>query len=130
MQTIIIALVYLLTPILIIFLFKKYHWVRTVGTVILAYAVGVILALLGFVPPVEITDSLTQVTTKTTMGQIQNWIMNITVPLAIPLMLFNSDFKLWTKSLPKTIAALFGGVLSIVIAVIAGFFIFRNSGID
>lgn len=130
MQTIIISVVYLIAPILIIFLFKKFSWVRTIGTVILAYAVGVIMALLGFIPSIEITDPLTQVTSKTTMGQIQSWIMNITVPLAIPLMLFNSDFKLWTKSLPKTIAALIGGVFSIVITVIAGFFIFRNSGIE
>ena len=130
MQTIIISVVYLIAPILIIFLFKKFSWVRTIGTVILAYAVGVIMALLGLVPPLEIIDPLTQVTTKTTMGQIQTWIMNITVPLAIPLMLFNSDFKLWTKSLPKTIGALIGGILSIIIAVVAGFFIFRNSGID
>lgn len=53
-------------------------------------------------------------------------IMNIAVPLAIPLMLFNCDFKLWTKALPKTLWALVGGVIAILVAVISGYFIFRN----
>ncbi len=57
---------------------------------------------------------------------VQKNLMNVCVPLAIPLMLFNSDFKLWTKSLPKTLAVLLGGVLSVIIALIAGYFIFLN----
>ena len=52
--------------------------------------------------------------------------MSVCVPIAIPLMLFNSDFKLWTKSLPKTLAVLLGGILSVTIALVAGYFIFRN----
>lgn len=130
MQTIIISLIYVVTPILIIYFFQRFRWVRTIGTVILAYAVGIILALLNLIPPVEIVAPDTLEVSKTAMGSIQTWLMNITVPLAIPLMLFNSDFKLWTKSLPKTISALIGGVLSIIIAVIAGFFIFKNQGVE
>lgn len=101
-----------------------------IGTVILAYAVGIIMALFKLIPVAEITDSVTLETSKTVMGHIQTWIMNITVPLAIPLMLFNSDFKLWTRSLPKTISALVGGIISIIIAVVAGFFLFRERGIE
>jgi uncharacterized membrane protein len=78
----------------------------------------------------EFTDPETLEVSKTLMGKIQTWVMNITVPLAIPLMLFSSDFRLWTKSLPKTILALVGGVISIIVAVVAGFFLFRNSGIE
>jgi len=52
------------------------------------------------------------------------------VPIAIPLMLFNCNFKLWTKSLPKTAAALGGGLAAVLIAIISGFFLFRNSGIN
>ncbi len=55
--------------------------------------------------------------------------MNLSVPIAIPLMLFGCDFKLWTKSLPKTIFALVGGAIAVVVAVVSGFFLFRNSGI-
>ncbi len=57
---------------------------------------------------------------------IQKMIMNLAVPIAIPLMLFNCDFKLWTRSLPKTVLALVGGIVAIFIAVVSGFFVFRN----
>ena len=53
--------------------------------------------------------------------------MSVAVPLAIPLMLFNCDFKLWTKALPKTAWALTGGVMAVVVAVVSGYFIFRNN---
>ena len=45
-------------------------------------------------------------------------------------MLFNCDFKLWTRALPKTILALVGGIIAITVAVISGFFIFRNTGVN
>lgn len=119
----VICLIYILTPLLIIFLFKRYKIARQVGTVIIAYAIGVVLALFGLIPIGEGIEA-------ESMKSIQSWIQNLTVPIAIPLMLFNCDFKLWTKSLPKTIAALIGGVISIIVAVISAFFIFRYSGIN
>ena len=123
MKLIIIAAIYLLCPILIASLFVRYKFIQKVGTVIIAYAIGIIMALTGFIKfedPVQ-----TQ-----TISTIQTWIMNISVPLAIPLMLFSCDFKLWTKSLPKTFVSLFGGVCAVVVAIISAFFIFRNQGIE
>ena len=114
---------YFIFPILIILLFNRYKWSQKVGTVILAYAVGIILALLntaiGFLPE-EGTEAYTF------LDSIQRNLMSVCVPIAIPLMLFNSDFKLWTKSLPKTLAVLLGGILSVIIALVAGYFIFCN----
>lgn len=115
---------FLITPILVILIYQKYRFAKKIGTVILAYAVGVITALF-----LTFTDFLTDAQTVSLIG-IENLIMKISIPLAIPLMLFNSDFKLWTKSLPKTVAALLTGIVAVVVAMIAGFFIFRNSGIQ
>ena len=114
---------YFIFPIIIILLFNKYRWAQKIGTVILAYAAGIIVALLntafGFLP----ADGEAGAELLTT---VQKSLMSVCVPLAIPLMLFNSDFKLWTKSLPKTLAVLVGGVISVVIALVAGYFIFRS----
>lgn len=126
MKVYVITLVYLLFPFLIAYIFHRYKFLQKVGTVIMAYDVGVVMALTG----VMTFDGPDMAMQSQTMKTIQTWIMNISVPLAIPLLLFNCDFRLWTKSLPKTIAALLGGTLSIVIAVVSAFFIFRNSGID
>ena len=122
MVTVFTLIGYFIIPVLIILLFNKYRWARSIGTVIMAYAVGIIAALIGFLP------------TGTEPGaealeSMQKTLMNVAVPLAIPLMLFNSDFKLWTKSLPKTMAVLLGGLVSILIAVVSGYFLFRNAGI-
>ena len=115
----IILACYVLFPILIIEGFKRWTIVQKIGTVVLAYAVGIIASLCGvfeFATP-EIATSF---------GKMQSMMMNVAVPLAIPLMLFNCDFKLWTKALPKTAWALVGGLVAILVSVVSGYFIFRN----
>ena len=116
----IILACYVLFPILIIEGFKRWTVVQKIGTVVLAYAVGIIASLCGvfeFATP-EVAASF---------SKLQSTIMSVAVPLAIPLMLFNCDFKLWTKSLPKTAWALVTGIVAVIIASISGYFIFRNS---
>ena len=114
----IILACYIIFPILIIEAFKRWTIVQKIGTVVLAYAVGIIASLCGvfhFEPEVAVS-----------FGKMQSMMMNVAVPLAIPLMLFNCDFKLWTKALPKTAWALVTGLAAILVAVISGYFIFRN----
>lgn len=111
---------YIIFPILIIEAFKRWTIVQKIGTVVLAYAVGIIASLCGvfhFADPAI----------GATFSKLQSTIMNVAVPLAIPLMLFNCDFKLWTKSLPKTAWALVTGIVAVIIASISGYFIFRNN---
>ena len=116
----IILACYIVFPILIIEAFKRWTVVQKIGTVVLAYAVGIIASLCGvfhFADP----------TIGATFSKLQSTIMNVAVPLAIPLMLFNCDFKLWTKSLPKTAWALVTGITAVLVAAVSGYFIFRNS---
>ena len=115
----IILACYIIFPILIIEAFKRWTVVQKIGTVVLAYAVGIIASLCGvfhFADPVA----------GAAFGKLQSTIMSVAVPLAIPLMLFNCDFKLWTKALPKTAWALVTGVAAVLVSVVSGFFIFRN----
>ncbi len=119
---IIIAL-YILVPVLIIECFKRLKWMQKVGTVVAAYAVGIIFALTGFVHFEAGTDA------ALAFGKLQSTIMSVAVPLAIPLMLFNCDFKLWTKALPKTIWSLTGGIIAVLMAVVSGYFIFHTPDI-
>ncbi len=123
MRIIIVTAIYLLFPIIIVSAFHRWKIFQKIGTVILAYAVGIIMALTGFVSFEPETAG------AETFASIQKVIMNLAVPIAIPLMLFNCDFKLWTRSLPKTVMALIGGIIAIFVAVISGFFIFRNFGV-
>ena len=116
---VIIAL-YILVPVLIIECFKRWTWMQKIGTVVAAYAVGILFALTGFVHFEAGTEA------ALAFGKLQSTIMSVAVPLAIPLMLFNCDFKLWTKALPKTVWSLVGGITAVLVAVVSGYFIFRT----
>ena len=116
----IILACYILFPLLIIEGFKRWTVVQKIGTVVLAYAVGIIASLCG-------VFSFATPEIATTFGKLQSTLMNVAVPLAIPLMLFNCDFKLWTKALPKTAWALVLGLLSVIVAAVSGYFIFRSN---
>ena len=115
----IILACYILFPLLIIEGFKRWKAVQKIGTVVLAYAVGIIASLCGVF---QFPDPAA----AATFSKLQSTIMSVAVPLAIPLMLFNCDFKLWTKALPKTAWALVTGIAAVVVSVISGYFIFRN----
>lgn len=119
-----ILALYVLIPIAIIECFKRSKWMRKIGTVVAAYATGIIFALTGFVHFEAGTEA------AVTFSKLQSTLMSVTVPLAIPLMLFNCDFRLWTKALPKTIWSLVGGISAVLIAVVSGYFIFRTPEIS
>ncbi|MCR5504160.1 MAG: DUF819 family protein [Elusimicrobiaceae bacterium] len=119
----IVLAIYLLSPIVITFCFERWTPFRKLGTVLTAYIIGIVLALTGMVSFEPGTAE------ALSFSKIQSTIMNIAVPLGIPLMLFNCDFKLWTKALPKTLFSLLGGLLGVLTALITGYFIFRNQGI-
>ena len=119
-----ILALYVLIPVLIIELFKRFNWMRKIGTVVAAYAIGILFALTGFVHFEAGTEA------EVTFSKLQSTLMSVTVPLAIPLMLFNCDFRLWTKALPKTIWSLVGGITAVLLAVVSGYFIFHTSEIS
>jgi len=124
MKVALIISVFLLTPFAVITIFRKNKIAKNVGTVIMAYIIGVLLSFVfGF------TDFLSE-GEATSLDNIQKLLRDISVLLGIPLILFSSDFKLWTKSLPKTMIALFSGVVAVFVAVLVSFFIFKDSEIE
>ena len=114
---------YILVPVLIIEAFKRLKWMEKVGTVVAAYTIGILFALTGFVHFEAGTEA------QVMFSKLQSTLMSLTVPLAIPLMLFNCDFRLWTKALPKTIWSLTGGITAVLVAVVSGYFLFRTQEI-
>lgn len=124
MRVYLIIALYVLIPVVIIELFKRFNWMKKIGTVVAAYAIGILFALTGFVHFEAGTEA------AVTFSKLQSTLMSVTVPLAIPLMLFNCDFRLWTKALPKTIWSLVGGIAAVLIAVVSGYFIFRTPEIS
>jgi len=123
MKIAIIISIFLLTPFTVITIFRNYKIAKNIGTVIMAYMVGILLSFVF-----AFTDFLSTSDAES-LNKIQHLIRDISVLLGIPLILFSSDFKLWTKSLPKTMIALITGVVAVFAAVLISFFIFKDAGI-
>ena len=115
--------IFLLAPFVIITIFRKYKIAKAIGTVIMAYAVGILLSFVF-----SFTDFLEKDQFES-LSKIQSLLMSVSVSLAIPLMLFSSDYKKWIKALPKAVLTLGMGIVAIIAAVLVSFFIFKNSGI-
>ena len=123
MKVALTILFFVLTPFIVIFAFRHYRLARNIGTVMLAYVLGILFSFLF-----SYTDFFS-VSEAASFKKITDLLMSVSVILAIPLMLFSSNFKMWTKALPKTIIALLTAIFAVLAAVTVSFFIFKNSGI-
>jgi len=113
---VLLVLFYVFTPALILYLCRKFPWINKLGAVVVAYIVGLVAGNMGILP--EGAD------------KVQNTIMSITIPLAVPLLLFSSDIRTWFRLAGKTVISLFLGTIMVVATVIAGYFIFRTPAIN
>ncbi len=148
-----LILVYILGPVAILRLCRKYIIFQRIGSVILAYALGLIIGNIGLLPAVSdffyriysINPDITLDDVKQMFGQgtilesdilyykireLQDVFTIITIPIALPLLLFSTDIKAWSKLAGITLLSMFLAIVSVVIVVIAGHFVFTGQGID
>lgn len=109
-MTLLILLLYVLTPAAVLWLCSKISFLNKIGPVLLLYLIGVIVGNVGIIPH--------------SAYSLQDLIVTVIIPLAIPLMLFTCDFRHW--DIKKALLTLITGVIAVVIAVVSGFFIFRT----
>jgi len=107
-----IILFYFLFPALLIFLSTRYSIINKVGIVVICYAAGLLIGLTDIIP-----DSITGT---------QDLLLGISILLGIPLVLFSENVLKWAKMAKYTFLSLLLGVVSVVVLVIIGFFIFRE----
>ncbi len=113
-RTLLIAL-YLLLPLLILHLCDRFRLLRKIGAVILAYFVGIVFG------SIEIFD-------PQTISGLQDAVINTSVSLAIPLLLFSTNLKNTLLLARKTITSLLIALFVVVVVVFVGYFIFRIPG--
>ena len=106
LATIIQVILYLLLPLLAIQLARRYRVIDWISPVLLAYAFGI---LWGNLPFVQVNSELAGAFTE------------ISVPLAIPLLLFGTDFVRWVRNAGKAAIAYGLAIVSVLAtALIAG----------
>lgn len=99
-----------LIPSGVLWLCRKYAFLKKIGPVMLLYGLGIIIGNIGLMPE--------------QMPAVQELLSNAMVPLAIPLMLFGCTFNM--KGARSQILALVTGMISVATAVVIGYFIFGH----
>lgn len=102
------TLIFVLAPALALWLCRRFSFLDKIGPIMLLYAFGIIL---GNIPwkPAE-------------MPIMQELATSITVPLAIPMMLFGCRFTLSEAS--QQLRVCISGFLSVMIAVVVGYLVY------
>ncbi len=109
---VLIISIYILFPALLLYLSTRFHIVNKIGIVVICYAGGLILGNINVIP-----ESIT--------GLSDN-LMSVSILLGIPLVLFSENIMKWAKMAKYTFISLLLGVISVVVLVIVGFFVFRE----
>jgi uncharacterized membrane protein len=146
-----LAIFYLFTPLLILYLCHKYPFVNKLGAVIIAYLVGLVIGNTGLFPVIGpylnefmlVNPKATEadviallnnglIETKDLLAfkiyKLRDLLMTISILLAIPLLLFSSNVGQWKHLAGKTLVSLAIGFVAVITIVVAGFFIFKGAG--
>jgi uncharacterized membrane protein len=99
------------SPALILYICKKYPFFDKFGAVGIAYIVGLLIGNIG------ITDISTKI--------IQENFTQITIPLALPLLLISVNLKQWSRLAGRTALSMLLGIIAIVASIVIGFYFFR-----
>ena len=95
----------------VIWLCRRYPLLDTIGPILLLYAIGIVIANLPI--------SFGSMATVTSIAQ------NLSIPLAIPMMLFGSCFS--RGELRTQLVVVISGFLSVAIAVVVGYMLFGHN---
>lgn len=112
MDSIIIQLVFIiLFPALTIFLASRFRIFRFISPIIICYGAGIIIGNSAII---------------TVNTDIVSKVSEISICLAIPVLLFSSNFIQWLNNSKKAFLAYFLAVVSVVISSVFAFYIFRS----
>lgn len=118
MKAVLLVLFYVFAPLLIMYLSQRFRIINKIGAVVVAYIVGFLLGNIGLLPQIE------------GYAGVQNTLTMLTVPIAIPLLLFSLNLRNWRRIAGNTMLSMGFALVAAVITVVSGFFIFRNQGIS
>ncbi len=94
------ALAFLVAPALIVYLCGHFKPLRTIGAVLLCYAAGVVVGNVGVLPE--------------GFAPVQSAMADVSVVLALPLLLFSIDVRAWFKVAGKGMLCMALAALSII----------------
>ncbi len=113
-MNIILIPVYLLYPALIIYLTCRYKIFRSIGAVLLCYLGGMVMGNIGILPDSVLT--------------LQSTLSEVSVALALPLLLFSMNIKNWFKIAGKAIISMLFATIAVVAISTFAFYTSKKTG--
>ena len=112
MITVLWYIVFLVTPAVIVYVAKRIDSVSKLGTIVVAYALGLLLGNTGVLPE----DA----------GEIQNVLTQATVPIALPLLFFSLDLSRWRGMARSAAVSLAVAFISVTVTSLVLFLLFSD----
>ncbi|MDR0710784.1 MAG: DUF819 family protein [Prevotellaceae bacterium] len=119
----ILILLYVGAPVVILKLCKKFKPVRKIGEVLMAYFLGVLVAVAIWI---FIRSGALEGDRLASLRKLQATVCDLVIPFAIPLMLFSSDLRRLRSQLGGASRALVSGLVAVVCVTVTGAVIFRD----
>ncbi|MBT8139696.1 MAG: DUF819 family protein [Gammaproteobacteria bacterium] len=114
MQQLVFVLVALLVPAGILWLAGQQAWANKLGVIVLCYTMGLLAGNMGLIPP--------------NLLSIQSRVSDLSIALAMPLLLFTLDVRLWRSVAGKALLSMVLATTSVVSLASCLFFIIREPG--
>ena len=148
-KIILLVLFYFTFPLLIIYLCKKWPVLKKLGSIVLVYGFGLILGTTGILPQgsdayrlalqgrasISGAEMESMISTGTisqddsyvnSIASTQDMLISVIVPLAFPLLLFSLNIKRWLRFAKVGFISMILAIISVVVIVSTGYFIFKN----
>ena len=104
---------YFLFPAYLLFYSTRFSIINKIGVVVICYAGGLIIGNMNIIPE--------------SISGLSSDLMGVTILLGIPLVLFSENVVKWAKMAKYTFISLLLGVISVVVLVIVGYYLFRDA---
>jgi len=155
LNLVLLILFYVLFPVFLIWLTRKSSICKKIGAIVMAYAIGIIIANVGilpkgsdtfrdetvgkdraFIPKTEIGEMVAAGTLSdddvkaNNIAAIQDNVQTVIVPLAFPLLLFSLNIKRWLKFAGKGFLSMVLALVAVSVIVATGYVMFHDKIAD
>jgi uncharacterized membrane protein len=148
-KIILLVLFYFAFPLVIVYMCRKWSTLKKLGSIVLAYAFGLILGSSGILPQGSDSYKLalqgraalpgTEMEALKAAGTIsqgdsyvnsiasaQDMLVSVIVPLSFPLLLFSLNIRRWLRFAKDGFISMVLALVSVVVIVASGYFIFKH----
>lgn len=144
-----LVFLYFTFPLVIIYICKRWSFLKKLGTIALAYAFGLLLGASGIIPKgsdnyyfaLQGKISLSKTATESLLAsgsisnddvfvnsirKAQDMLTSFAIPLAFPLLLFSLNVRKWLKYAKTGFVSMILALISVVAIISSGYLIFKD----